>query len=73
VIKHWDDLAYHHAHGVLSHAGLLLRGTALQILEVSNRAQGIALGLRQFSVQYANSGLQFFALRGAVIYKGLRL
>jgi hypothetical protein len=51
----------------------LLRGTALQILEVSNRAQGIALGLRQFSVQYANGGLQFFALRGAVIYKGLRL
>jgi hypothetical protein len=73
VIKHWDDLAYHHAHGVLSHAWLLLRGAALQILKVSHCAQGVALGLRQFGVEYANGGLQFFALWGAVIHKGLRL
>jgi hypothetical protein len=72
VIKHRNDLTDHHAHGVLAHARLLLRGTALQILEVSHRAQGVALGLRQFSVQYANGGLQFFTLRRAVIYKWLR-
>jgi hypothetical protein len=73
VIKHRNDLTDHHAHGVLAHTRLLLRGTPLQILEVSHGAQGVALGLRQFGVEYANGGLQFFALWGAVIHKGLRL